>query len=80
LRVLVDVIPIERAAVMLPESGKKPTIFREFRALLPKGMEIEELARLGFYEAARDVSTGLVIATAEQRIYGNLLLTIGAVI
>lgn len=79
LRVLVKVIPIEGAAVMMPESGKKPAIFREFRTLLPKGIEIEEMTRIMFYDAARDFNTGLVIATAEQRTFANLLLTIGAV-
>ncbi len=79
LRALVDIIPIEGAAVMLPDSSNKAAIFREFHALLPKGIEMEEMTRLVFYKAARDFSTGLVIATAEQRVYGNLLLTIGVV-
>jgi L-fucose mutarotase len=79
LRVLIDVIPIEGAAVMMPESGKKPAVFREFRALLPKGIEIEEMTRIMFYNAARDFSTGLIIATAERRTFANILLTIGVV-
>jgi L-fucose mutarotase len=79
LRALIDVIPIEGAAVMEPASGKSPAILREFRNLLPKGIVIEPLTRVMFYTAASNSTTGLVIATGEQRIYGNLLLTIGVV-
>jgi L-fucose mutarotase len=79
LRALVDFVSIESVAVMEPESGKTPAIFREFRALLPKGTPFESLTRITFYEMARREETGLLIATAEQRIYGNLLLTIGVV-
>jgi L-fucose mutarotase/ribose pyranase (RbsD/FucU family) len=32
-----------------------------------------------FYEAGRQPDVALVIQTGEQRIYGNLLLTIGVV-
>jgi L-fucose mutarotase len=35
------------------------------------------LARTDFYQAARGLDVALVVATAEQRLYGNLLLTIG---
>jgi L-fucose mutarotase/ribose pyranase (RbsD/FucU family) len=79
LRVLVDVIPIEGAAVMEPGSGKTPGIFREFRSLLPKGITIEPMTRIIFYEAARREDTALVIATGEQRTFANILLTIGVV-
>ena len=79
LRVLVEVIPIESAAVMEPESGKAPAIFREFRSLLPKGVAIEPMTRVIFYEAARREDTALVIATGEQRTFANILLTIGVV-
>ncbi len=79
LRVLVQAIPVEGAAVMQPESGAEPPIFDEFRSLLPAGLEIKPLNRFEFYYAARSPSTALVIATAEQRVYGNLLLTVGVV-
>jgi len=79
LRVLVDVIPIESAAVMEPGSGKPPAIFREFRSLLPKGIPIEPMTRIIFYEAARREEIALVIATGEQRIFANILLTMGVV-
>jgi L-fucose mutarotase len=78
LEVLVNVIPIESANVMMPESGEEPSIFAEFRRLLP-GLELQTSNRWAFYDLARDPDTCLVIATGEQRIYANILLTIGVV-
>jgi L-fucose mutarotase len=79
LRVLVGAIPIEAAEVMVPESGEEPTIFKDFRSILPKDLTLKKLGRFEFYNAARDLDTALVVSTGEQRIYANLLLTIGVV-
>ena len=79
LRVLAQAIPIEAAEVMQPASGEEPPIFGEFRALLPPGVELKRLGRFEFYDAGRQADTMLVIATGEQRIYANILLTIGVV-
>lgn len=78
LEVLVDAIPIEAAHVMLPETGEEPAIFAEFRAGLP-GIELQPMGRYAFYDAARGPDVALAISTGEQRIYANLLLTIGVV-
>ena len=48
----------------------------EFRAALP-GVEFGEISRWDFYDAARDENVGIIVATGEQRLYGNLLLTVG---
>jgi L-fucose mutarotase len=77
LKVLIDAIPIEAAEVMQPPTGEPP-IFEEFRALLP-GLELQKLGRFEFYDTARERDVALVITTGEQRIYANLLLTIGVV-
>jgi L-fucose mutarotase len=79
LRVLVESIPIEAAQVMQPATGDEPPIFDEFRALLPKELALQPLGRFEFYDTARLPDVALVIATGEQRIYANLLLTIGVV-
>ena len=79
LEALVAAIPIEAAEVMTPDDGSDQPIFDEFRKLLAGGPELEKLGRYPFYEAARSEDTALVIATGEQRIYANLLLTIGVV-
>ncbi len=79
LRVLAKAIPIEAAEVMVPESGEEPAIHGEFRTILPKELSLARLGRFEFYDAARHPDTALVIATGEQRIYANILLTIGVV-
>jgi L-fucose mutarotase len=79
LRVLVESIPIEAAQVMLPATGDEPPIFNEFRALLPQEIALQSLGRFEFYDAAQSPNVMLVIATGEQRIYANLMLTIGVV-
>ncbi|MBI1281136.1 MAG: RbsD or FucU transport [Anaerolineaceae bacterium] len=78
LEVLVNAIPIESADVMIPDSGDEPGIFADFRRLLPD-LELKKNARFPFYDLARDPDCCLVIATGEQRIYANILLTIGVV-
>ncbi|MEO6062415.1 MAG: RbsD/FucU family protein [Thermoflexales bacterium] len=79
LRALTGAIPIEAAEVMRPATGDEPAVFAEFRALLPATMALKPLGRFEFYDAARHPDVALVIATGEQRIYANLLLTIGVV-
>jgi L-fucose mutarotase len=79
LRALVAVIPIEAAAVMMPESASEPGIFGEFRELLPQDISLKPLGREEFYSTARDCNTTLVIATGEQRTFANILLGIGVV-
>jgi len=74
-----DAIVIEAAQVMAPASGPEPAIFGAFRALLPEGVTLQALGRFEFYEAARSPNVALVIATGEQRIYANILLTIGVI-
>lgn len=78
LDTLVSAIPIEAAHVMQPHDGSTPDIFAEFSALLP-GLELQRVERFAFYDLARTVDVGLVIATGEARVYANLMLTIGVV-
>ena len=78
LRVVAQSIPIEAAQVMATADGSEPPIWAEFRESLP-GNLLEPLERFAFYEAGRGRDVALVIATGEQRIYANILLTIGVV-
>jgi L-fucose mutarotase len=79
LDVLAQTIPIEAAAVMVPGGGEKVPAHEGFRLALAEGVAWTELGRLEFYEACRTNDVAIVIATGEQRIYANLLLTIGVV-
>ncbi len=78
LDLLLTAIAVEEAAVMEPESGPEPAIFQEFRSLLPD-LTLTKLGRFEFYEEASGPDTCLQIVTGEQRIYANILLTIGVV-
>ncbi len=78
LDVIADAIPVEAACVMGPDDGTEPSIYADFRRILPD-TELERLGRFEFYDMARGPDTALAIATGEQRIYANILLTIGVV-
>ncbi|MCD6302220.1 MAG: RbsD/FucU family protein [Anaerolineae bacterium] len=79
LAVLTEAIPIEAAHVMQPAEEPEPPIFQSFRKVLPDQIALQPLERFAFYEAARSRDLALIIATGEERIYANILLTIGVV-
>ncbi len=78
LKTLTTVIEVEEAYVMSPSSGEEPAIYKDFRELLP-GVELQKLGRFEFYDLASSPDTCLQIVTADQRLYANILLTIGVV-
>jgi L-fucose mutarotase len=78
LDILLTAIPVEEAAVMTPDEGPEPLIFQEFRSLMPD-IPLTKYERFEFYEEASGPDTCLQIVTGEQRIYANLLLTVGVV-
>ena len=77
LDALLSVINVEKAEVMVPEDGSEPPIFAEFRQQLG-GMELSGLGRYEFYDAcmAEDAIV-LAISTGEQRVFANILVTVG---
>lgn len=77
LETLLTQIEVETAQVMAP-ADRDPEIFAEFRRLLPS-LELRKLDRFAFYEAAESPEVCLAIATGEERLYANVLLTIGVV-
>ncbi|MEM7233471.1 MAG: RbsD/FucU family protein [Planctomycetota bacterium] len=88
LDALITAIPIEAAAVMETQKTgpyamtEDPEIWGEFsKALEASGQSgaLERVERFEFYERAARPDVSLTIATGEQRIYANLLLTIGVV-
>lgn len=78
LESLASAIPIESAAMMVPPDGAAPPVLAEFAAILGD-VPIDKLDRQAFYDATADTNLALVIATGEQRVYANLLLTIGVI-
>jgi L-fucose mutarotase len=88
LKILVTVVPIEAAAVMEtlktgPYAMKQdPPIWNEFRQVLHEAgvdTDLDRIERHKFYDEAGTPDVCLTIATGEQRIYANLLLTIGVI-
>lgn len=89
LEALAASVPIEAAAVMqYADSGPyalaaDPPIWADFRRILDAAgaadVAFDRIDRLRFYDVAAGPDVALTIATAEQRIYANLLLTIGVV-
>jgi L-fucose mutarotase len=77
LEVLAESIPIEAAEVMVPNEGPEPPIFQEFRAILGPSIELQTHSRFDFYDVAKSDDVCLTIASGEQRIYANVILTIG---
>ena len=76
LETLLSEINVEAAAVMLPEDGSTPSIFNEFRQLLPD-ISLMNYGRFEFYEAAASPKVRLAISTGEKRTYANILITLG---
>ena len=79
LRVLVGAIPLEKAVMMIQEDGTEPSIGQDFRQILPNGLPLEAIPPMAFYQVVGSEHTTLAIASGEQRLYANLLLTIGVV-
>jgi L-fucose mutarotase len=88
LKVLATAIPIEKAEVMdYARTGpyalkQDPDIWGEFLQVLHDAkadVQLDRIERFAFYDAAGTPDVCLTIATGEQRIYANLLLTIGVV-
>ena len=78
LETLASAIPVEAAHVMQPADGSEPPIFSEFRRILPD-LQLQKLERFAFYDVSRERDVALVIASGDQRLYANILLTIGVV-
>ena len=78
LNILVPAIPLEKVTVMMPDTGKEPAIYQEFRQIITD-VPLTTTQRFPFYEIARSPDTALVIATGEQRTYACVLLTIGVI-
>lgn len=77
---LVASVPLEVAHGIAPDDGNEPDIFADYRRLLPEGVPLNRLGRFPFYDAARDASTTLMIATGEQRVWACIILTIGYIL
>lgn len=88
LETLIGAMPIEAAMTMQYATAgpyalsQDPPIWNEYRQILRDAkvnVELEPVERFNFYHEAGTPDVALTIQTGEQRIYANLLLTIGVV-
>ena len=77
IKAIAATIPVESAMYMAPPDGVMPDIVKEYKGLIGGDVPFESLDRFGFYDEASKSDTCLVIASGEQRIYANLLITVG---
>ncbi|TLP63730.1 RbsD/FucU family protein [Microbispora triticiradicis] len=80
LELLVDAVPLEAVHAMRPDEGGEPGVFARYRELLGPALPIQVLPRFGFYQAAKEPDVAFAVATGDDRLYANLLLTIGYVV
>ena len=77
LETIIEAVPLESAVVMIPADGTTVAAHAGYRGLLGAAVPFEELGRFEFYEASRNRDVAVVVASADLRIFANLLLTIG---
>jgi L-fucose mutarotase len=77
LEAVAATVPLEAAAVMRPHDADAPAMLDEYRALLPPDLPVNVVERMAFYELTRRPEVTLAVATGDQRLYSNVLLTIG---
>jgi len=77
LELIVDAAPIESVHTMRPDDGDEPAAWMGYRELLGSDRALQPLARQAFYAAARAADLAFAVATGDERLYANVLLTIG---
>jgi L-fucose mutarotase len=77
LRPLLDAVNVEAAHVMALPDGSSVPAHAEYQELLGEQVALSVVERFAFYEAARGPDVAFLVATGDQRICANLLLTIG---
>jgi L-fucose mutarotase len=77
LDLIIEVLPLEAVATMSPDDGPQPPVWARYAQLLGPDLPLRPLARQDFYAAARAPDLAVAVATGDQRLYANLLLTVG---
>jgi L-fucose mutarotase len=70
-------VPIESVSVMQPDDGSTPEVFARYRDLLGDQLPLQPVPRLDFYATCREPDLAVCVATGDDRLYANVLLTIG---
>lgn len=79
LKLIIEIIPVESAAIMnTPDMAEQP-VHTAYRAILGTSIPVSGFKRMEFYELAESKDTCVAIATGETRRFANLLLTVGVI-
>jgi L-fucose mutarotase len=79
LELLAEIVPIEAATTMRPDEGGVPPVWSRYEELLGPELPLQSLERSAFYAAALSPQFAFAVATGDERLYANLLLTVGFV-
>jgi L-fucose mutarotase len=79
LELIVGAVPLEAVHAMRPDDGGEPPVWRRYAEILGPDLPLQPLERIGFYASARAYDLSFLVATGDERLYANLLLTIGYV-
>jgi L-fucose mutarotase len=83
LEAILSAVSVEAVAVMAtPEGAPEPPVWAEYRRLLGETgapTDMAEIERFDFYRAAGGTDVALAVATGDERLYANVLLTLGVV-
>lgn len=77
LELSMTAVNFESAVLMEPSDGSPVAAHEDYRGSLGAGVPFELTDRWKFYELARSDDVGLIIATGDQRLYANIILTVG---
>ena len=77
LEPVIDLVPVESVSVMQPDDGSTPQAFARYRELLGDRLPLRPLGRLEFYATCREADLAVCVATGDDRLYANVLLTVG---
>jgi L-fucose mutarotase len=77
LQPVLAVLPVEAITLMRPDDGSTPAAFGRYRELAGPDVPVELLSRLDFYAVCRQPDLSVCVATGDQRLYANILLTVG---
>lgn len=77
LEPMLATVPVEAVTVMRPDDGSTPAVFAEYQAMVGEHLPLRSLGRMEFYAACREPDVAVCVATGDDTLYSNLLLTIG---
>jgi L-fucose mutarotase len=79
LDLVVATVPIESATVMRPDDDSEPAVWSRYAEILGPRLPLQPVPRADFYAQACGSKVAFAVASGDERLYANLLLTVGYV-